>query len=165
MMNTREKIVTVLALKKKISKLRRAGRKIAFTNGCFDILHMGHVCYLEGAKKDNRVLVVGLNSDRSVKIIKGKDRPIVGQKERAAVLAALACVDYVVLFPEATPARLIADVQPDILIKGADWKQKGIVGSDVVLDRGGKVEYIRFVPGLSSTGIIERITKRAKRKR
>jgi D-beta-D-heptose 7-phosphate kinase/D-beta-D-heptose 1-phosphate adenosyltransferase len=165
MMKTRTKIVNLPALKRKLVQAKRQKRKIAFTNGCFDILHMGHVRYLEQAKKGDRVLVVGLNSDRSVKMIKGSGRPIVGEKERAEVLAALACVDYVVLFHEATPAKLIEAVNPDVLIKGADWRSKGIAGSDFVRARGGKVEYITFVPGFSSTNIIERIAKRAKIKR
>ena len=164
-MNTKTKIIKLPALKRKIAQLKRSRRKIAFTNGCFDILHMGHVNYLEQAKKNDRILIVGMNSDRSVKKIKGSDRPIVGEKQRAAILAALACIDYVVLFNEETPLKLIEAVKPDILIKGADWKKKGIVGSEHVRVHGGKIEYIKFVPGLSSTKIIERIAKSAKKKR
>ena len=164
-MNTKTKIVKLSAFKKKIAQLKKTKRKIAFTNGCFDILHMGHVSYLQQAKKNNRILVVGLNSDRSVKRIKGPNRPVVGEKQRAAILAALACVDYVVLFNEATPLKLIEAVKPDILIKGADWKKKGIIGSESVQGHGGKIEYIKFVPGLSSSNIIERIAKSAKKKR
>ncbi len=165
MMNTKTKIVKLSTLKKKIAQLKKARKKIAFTNGCFDILHVGHVSYLEQAKKSGRVLVVGLNSDRSVRKIKGSNRPIVGEKQRAVILAAMACVDYVVLFDEATPLKLIEAVKPDILIKGADWKKKGIVGSESVRAYGGKIEYIKFLPGLSSTNLIERITKSAKKKR
>ncbi len=164
-MNTKAKIVKLPTLKRKIAQLKKAKRKIAFTNGCFDILHMGHVSYLEQAKKSGRILIVGLNSDRSVKKIKGFNRPIVGEKGRATILAALSCVDYVVLFNEATPLKLIEAIKPDILIKGADWKKKGIVGSESVQAHGGKIEYIKFLPRLSSTNIIERITKSAKKKR
>jgi rfaE bifunctional protein nucleotidyltransferase chain/domain len=164
-MNSKVKIVKLSTLKRKISQLKSSRKKIVFTNGCFDILHAGHVSYLEQAKKSGYVLVIGLNSDRSVKKIKGSDRPIVGERQRAALLAALACVDYVVLFNESTPLKLIEAVKPDILIKGADWKKEGIVGSESVLAHGGKIEYIKFVPGLSSTNIIERIKKSAKKKR
>lgn len=164
-MNTKAKIITLSALKKKILPLRRQGYRIAFTNGCFDILHVGHVRYLEAAKRAGRILVVGLNSDRSVRKNKGPGRPVVNDSARAAVLAALACVDYVVLFDEQTPLRLIEALKPDILIKGADWKRKGAVGSAVVRANGGSVEYIKFLPGFSSTGIINRIVRRAKTRR
>ncbi len=165
MMNTQTKIIKLATLKKKVRALRGRKRKIAFTNGCFDILHLGHVSYLQEAKKAADVLVVGVNSDRSVRKIKGSNRPIVSEKSRAAVLAALACVDHVVLFDEETPIALIEAVKPDVLIKGADWKGKGAVGSESVKAYGGKVKFIKFVNGLSSTGIIKRIVKSAKRKR
>lgn len=164
-MNSKTKIVKLPTLKKKIARLRRAGKTVAFTNGCFDILHYGHARYLEQAKKDRRVLVVGVNSDRSVRKIKGPSRPIMSERNRASLLAALACVDFVTVFHEATPLKLIEAVKPDILIKGADWRSKGIVGSDVVRAYGGKIEYIAFVPGLSSTRIIADIAKRAKHRR
>lgn len=164
-MNTKTKIVKLSTLKRKIAQLKRTRRKIAFTNGCFDILHAGHVSYLEQAKKSGRILIVGLNSDRSVKKIKGLNRPVVGEKQRAVILAALACVDYVVLFHEETPLKLIEAVKPDILIKGADWKKKGIIGSENVRAHGGKIEYIKFISGFSSSNIIERIAKSAKKKR
>ena len=135
------------------------GRKIAFTNGCFDILHSGHISYLEQAKRSNRILIVGLNSDRSVRKIKGPKRPYMNEKARAVLLAALACVDYITLFNEETPIKLIDAVKPDILIKGADWKNKGAVGGDSVRANGGKVEYIKYIPGFSSTDIINRIAK------
>ena len=160
-MNTQTKIVKLPTLKKKIRALRKLKRKIAFTNGCFDILHLGHVSYLQEAKKAADILIVGLNSDRSVKKIKGPKRPIVDERSRAAVLAALACVDHVVLFDGATPIKLIEAVKPDILIKGADWKGKGAVGSESVRAYGGKVKFIKFVKGISSTGIMNRIVKRA----
>ena len=162
-MNTQSKIIKIPTLKKKIYALRKGRRKckIAFTNGCFDILHLGHVSYLEEAKRSADILVVGLNSDRSVRKIKGPKRPIVGERSRAGVLAALACVDHVVLFDEETPVKLIEAVKPDILIKGADWKGKGAVGSEIVLANGGKVKFIKFVKGVSSTNIINGIVKRA----
>jgi D-glycero-beta-D-manno-heptose 1-phosphate adenylyltransferase len=159
----RNKVVHIKALIKKLSLLRLQGKKIAFTNGCFDLIHFGHISYLKRAKKSNRVLIVGLNSDTSVKKIKGKNRPILPQKERAAVLAELECVDFVVIFNETTPYKLISEVKPDILIKGADWKDKGAIGSDIVLARGGKVEYIKYLPGYSTTRLIERIIEKCKK--
>jgi len=158
-MNTKSKIVKLATLKKKISISRRRRKKIAFTNGCFDVLHAGHISYLQAAKKADRALIVGLNSDRSVRKIKGANRPIVKEQDRAVILAALACVDHVILFDEETPQNLIETIKPDILIKGADWKKKGAIGSDSVCKNGGKVEYIKFISGYSSTNIIERIAK------
>jgi rfaE bifunctional protein nucleotidyltransferase chain/domain len=153
------KIVSLSVLKKRLAGLRRAGRTIAFTNGCFDILHCGHVRYLQSAKGkergQGRVLIVGLNSDASVRRIKGPERPIVPQKERAEVLAALEVVDFVTIFNEETPQKLIEALRPDVLIKGADWKGKPVAGSDVVK----KVEMIRYVPGCSTTNIVEKIKK------
>jgi D-beta-D-heptose 7-phosphate kinase/D-beta-D-heptose 1-phosphate adenosyltransferase len=142
-----------------VSQARRAGRKIAFTNGCFDILHAGHVRYLTKAKKGKRCLIVGLNSDRSIRRIKGPQRPINEQQYRAEVLAALACVDWITIFDEETPYRLIAAVKPDVLIKGADWKGKTVVGEDIVKANGGRVELVAYVKGLSTTHIIETIRK------
>ncbi|MFA5060454.1 MAG: D-glycero-beta-D-manno-heptose 1-phosphate adenylyltransferase [Candidatus Omnitrophota bacterium] len=159
-MNSAEKIVGVKTLKKKVASWRKKGKKIAFTNGCFDILHLGHVTYLQKAKNHNRILVIGLNSDASVKKIKGKNRPIVTQKARAGVLAALACVDYVTIFSEETPYDLIKNLKPDILIKGADWKHKGIIGADIVKSCGGKVEFIKFLDHFSTTNIINSLLKK-----
>ena len=164
-MNTKAKIVKLPTLKKTVARLRKKRCKVAFTNGCFDILHAGHVSYLQQAKKTNRVLIVGLNSDRSIQKIKGPKRPIVNEKARATLLAALACVDYVILFDEDTPLKLIETLKPDILIKGADWKGKGAVGSNAVQASGGKVEFIKFIRGFSSTDIIKRISQSAKKKR
>ncbi|MBI5416176.1 MAG: D-glycero-beta-D-manno-heptose 1-phosphate adenylyltransferase [Candidatus Omnitrophica bacterium] len=141
--------------------MRRRGKTVAFTNGCFDILHLGHVQYLEKAKGRGRVLVIGLNSDRSVRLIKGPRRPIVSEKARAKVLAALACVDYVTIFDEDTPENLIAALKPDILVKGADWKGKKVAGSDIVRRLGGRVEYIRYIPQYSSTKIIEAVLQKS----
>jgi len=162
--DTRKKILGLKTLQRTLARLKRQGRTVAFTNGCFDILHFGHVQYLEKAKGQNRVLVIGLNSDRSVRKIKGPRRPIVSQNARAAVLAALACVDYVMIFNEETPQKLIAALKPDVLIKGADWRGKEVAGSDVVRKYGGKVEYARYVPRYSSTNIIEAVLLRRRRK-
>ena len=152
-MAIKNKILSLPALLKKLPALRRKGRTIAFTNGCFDLMHIGHVKYLEDASRDNRVLIVGLNSDKSISRIKGPSRPIVVQKSRAAVLAALESVDFVVVFNEDTPYKTIAAIKPDILIKGADWKGKSVVGEDLVK----KMEFIKFVQGFSTTNIIEKI--------
>ncbi|MDO8675871.1 MAG: D-glycero-beta-D-manno-heptose 1-phosphate adenylyltransferase [Candidatus Omnitrophota bacterium] len=149
------KIIGIAALKKKLSALREAGRTIAFTNGCFDLMHLGHVTYLQKAKKGDRVLVVGLNSDQSIRRIKGPSRPIIGEKSRAAVLAALESVDFVVIFNEDTPEKIIKAVGPDVLVKGADWKGKKVVGADIVR----KVELIAYVKGFSTTQIIKKIKK------
>ena len=148
-----KKIIGVQALKKKLSAMRKAGRTIVFANGCFDLMHLGHVKYLEAAKKIDRVLVVGLNSDKSIARIKGPSRPVCPQKSRAAVLAALACVDFVVIFHEDTPYNLIKTINPDVLVKGADWKGKEVVGADIAK----KVELIKYIKGFSTTHIIENI--------
>ncbi len=156
-MSIQTKIISLKSLQQKLPALRRLGKTIAFTNGCFDLMHLGHVSYLEKAKAKDRILIVGLNSDRSICAIKGPDRPICPQKSRAAVLAALACVDYVVLFNEETPYKLIKAIQPKVLIKGADYKGKDVVGADIVKANGGKVELIKFVDGFSTTDIIKKI--------
>ncbi|MBF0388146.1 MAG: D-glycero-beta-D-manno-heptose 1-phosphate adenylyltransferase [Candidatus Omnitrophica bacterium] len=160
-MRTIKKIQSVVAMKRLIAGYRKAGRTVAFTNGCFDILHYGHVSYLETAKKDDsRILIVGLNSDASVRSLgKGEERPIVPQEERAAVLAGLAAVDFVVIFNEPTPYELIKKLQPDILLKGADWKGKDVAGADVVKAHGGRVEFVKYLPGLSTTNVIEKIKR------
>ncbi len=159
-----QKIVGVRSLTTTLSRLRRQGKTIAFTNGCFDILHYGHIQYLRKAKNKDRILVLGLNSDKSIKKIKDPSRPIVPERERAEVLAALDCVDYITLFDEATPQSLIEKVKPDILIKGADWKGRDVVGSDVVKNRGGKVELARYDPRYSTTKIIDKTLKTCERK-
>lgn len=153
-MNTRSKIVSLEILKRKIARHRKAGQTISFTNGCFDILHFGHVSYLEAAKKPNRILIVGLNSDVSVKRLKGPKRPINSQRERAAVLAALASVDYVTIFHEDTPYQLIKKIRPDVLIKGADWKGKEVVGRDLV----GKVEFAKYLSSYSTSKTIDQLS-------
>jgi rfaE bifunctional protein nucleotidyltransferase chain/domain len=131
--------------------------KVVFTNGCFDIIHAGHVTYLSKARALGDCLVVGLNSDVSVKSIKGPDRPVNNERARAAVLSALACVDHVVLFQEDTPLDLIRCIRPDILVKGGDWAVGDIVGADVVRSSGGQVLTIPFEDGFSTTAIIDRI--------
>jgi D-beta-D-heptose 7-phosphate kinase/D-beta-D-heptose 1-phosphate adenosyltransferase len=153
------KILKLPALLKKLPALRRQGKTIAFTNGCFDLMHIGHVQYLENAGRGNRVLIVGLNSDSSISRIKGPDRPIVVQRSRAAVLAALESVDFIVIFNEDTPHRTIAAIKPDVLVKGADWKGRAVVGEDLVK----KVEFIKFIKGFSTTSIIEKIIKSEKK--
>jgi D-beta-D-heptose 7-phosphate kinase/D-beta-D-heptose 1-phosphate adenosyltransferase len=140
------------AIRKKISD---EGRRLVFTNGCFDILHKGHVQYLSAARELGDALVVGLNSDDSVRRLKGMDRPINRDIDRAIVLSALESVDHVVIFAEDTPYRLIQTLEPDILVKGGDWKTQDIVGSDLVLAAGGKVISLDYYQGYSTTGIIE----------
>jgi rfaE bifunctional protein nucleotidyltransferase chain/domain len=138
------------------ARLRREGKRIVFTNGCFDILHAGHAQYLRRAAALGDVLVVGLNSDASVRRLKGEGRPVQKEKDRAYLLASLACVSYVAVFGEDTPAALIEQVVPHVLVKGADWKGKEIVGAEFVRSRGGTVKTIRFLPGRSTTSIIEK---------
>ena len=133
------------------------GKKVVFTNGCFDILHPGHLRYLYAARQLGDYLVIGLNSDRSVQTIKGPERPIVGQTERAEMLAALEVVDRVVIFDEPDPFNVINELVPDVLVKGADWAEDAIIGSDVVKKAGGQVKTIPFVDGFSTTQIIQRV--------
>jgi D-beta-D-heptose 7-phosphate kinase/D-beta-D-heptose 1-phosphate adenosyltransferase len=141
-----------------VARERSRGRVVVFTNGVFDILHPGHIRYLRDARALGDLLIVGLNSDRSVKALaKAADRPINAENERAEILAALASVDAVVIFDEDTPHEIIKALQPDILVKGADWGENAIVGRDVVEARGGKVVRIALAEGYSTTKIIERI--------
>lgn len=152
-----EKILEREALKEKIEPIKRAGKKIVFTNGCFDILHVGHVRYMKAAKAEGDVLVVGVNSDHSVGQIKGASRPIVPEDERAEVLASLECVDFVTLFDEPDPLVTIKTLMPDVLVKGADWAEDAIVGRDVVEASGGRVIRIPMTKGASTSRIIDRI--------
>ncbi len=154
------KIVKLKDLVQKISILRVSGRPIVFTNGCFDILHVGHVRYLAAARSEGDVLVVGLNSDESTRSIKQENRPIVSQDQRAEVLAGLECVDYITVFNEPDPLKLIQALKPDVLVKGADWKEEDIIGADVVKEGGGKVVRVDVVPDISTSRIIQRIVKR-----
>jgi len=144
-------------------RLRRDGRRVVFTNGCFDILHRGHVSYLEEAASLGDALVVGINSDESISRLKGPLRPLVGEADRATVIAALRCVALVTIFTEDTPFELIRELMPDVLVKGGDYDPDAaagpgyIVGSDIVRSSGGEVRAINLVPGRSTTGIIERV--------
>jgi len=138
------------------ARLRREGKRIVFTNGCFDILHAGHAQYLRRAASLGDVLFVGLNGDASVRRLKGEGRPVQNSRDRAYLLASLSCVSYVSVFSGDTPLRLIRDVLPHVLVKGGDWKGKAIVGSDVVLAHEGTVTTIRFLPGRSTTAILAR---------
>ena len=140
-----------------LSRWRDQGLKIVFTNGCFDILHRGHIEYLSKAADMGDVLVVGLNTDASVRRLKGEGRPVNNEEARALVLASLSFVDAVVLFDENTPYELIKAVRPDVLVKGADYKPSEIVGNDIVTSYGGKVETVPLVEGYSTTGILERV--------
>jgi len=160
MPEARKKVVPRRTLKRKVDALRRAGKRVVFTNGCFDLLHMGHVRSLQKARNLGDCLIVGLNSDSSARQIKGAGRPIVPQKERAEVLAALECVDWVTIFEEPDPLVLIRLLVPDVLVKGADWKEGEIVGADVVRAAGGKVARVNLEPGLSTTRLIEKILTR-----
>ena len=140
-------------------QFRESGRKLVFTNGCFDILHIGHVRYLNQARSMGDALVVALNSDSSVREIKGDSRPIVHESERAEVLAALASVDYVFVFADPTPQRIIDAIVPDVLVKGADWDISDIIGRDTVESAGGVVRSIPLVEGSSTTGLIRRVLR------
>ena len=144
------------------ARLRAAGKRVVFTNGCFDLLHPGHVRYLQQARALGDALIVALNSDRSVRELKGASRPILKEAERAEVMAALACVNYVTVFDEATPQALIAALVPDILVKGGDWSVEDIVGREEVEAAGGQVMSLPFVDGVSTSEVIERILQIAK---
>jgi rfaE bifunctional protein nucleotidyltransferase chain/domain len=150
-------VVTQIELVKVRERLKREGKKIVFTNGVFDIVHRGHVEYLTKAKNLGDILLVGMNTDASVKRLKGPTRPVVSEGDRAFVLAALRVVDYVCLFDADTPYELIKAVVPDVLVKGADWAVDAIVGKDIVEAAGGKVQTIEFVPDRSTTNIIQKI--------
>lgn len=147
----KDQLVTICA------RLRREGKRVVFTNGCFDLLHLGHVDYLKKAKSLGDVLVVGLNDDASVRRLKGPPRPIMPEADRAAIITALASVDYACLFAEDTPLELITAVQPDVLVKGADWAVDAVVGKSLVEAHGGTVTTIEFLPNRSTTGIIAKI--------
>ena len=153
----RDKCVDLKSLLDQLAFIRKQGSRVAFTNGCFDILHSGHVAYLEAARQTADCLVVGLNSDSSVRSIKGDGRPINGEKDRARVLAGLGCVDFVVLFSEDTPLELITTIEPDVLVKGADWQEEDIVGGREVKSRGGEVVRVLFEHDRSTTEVISRI--------
>jgi D-glycero-beta-D-manno-heptose 1-phosphate adenylyltransferase len=140
-----------------VARLRAAGQMVVFTNGVYDLLHPGHVRYLQAARAEGDALIVGVNSDRSVRALKGPHRPVHPQEERAELIAALACVDAAVVFDQDTPHEIITALQPDVLVKGADWPADQIVGREVVEARGGRVVRVHVVPGHSSTQLIERM--------
>jgi D-beta-D-heptose 7-phosphate kinase/D-beta-D-heptose 1-phosphate adenosyltransferase len=143
-----------------VKDLKAMGKRIVFTNGCFDILHIGHLRYLEDAKAHGDVLVVGVNSDSSVRELKGPERPILPEEERAEILSGLGCVDYVTVFEERDPLKLISSLQPNVLVKGGDWTKEQIVGGEVVERSGGEVVIIPFVEKASTSNLIETILKR-----
>jgi len=151
------KIKSQTAMKEAVERAKRGGNKVVFTNGCFDILHQGHVRYLSEAKKCGDYLIVGLNSDRSVRNIKGKNRPLMSAEARAELLAALCFVDGVVVFDEEDPLAIIKYLQPQVLAKGSDWAEGDIIGAELIGKTGGEVKRIPLVPGVSTSGIIRRI--------
>lgn len=159
MENTQSKIKSLAEAKKTVAAWKAAGLKVVFTNGCFDILHLGHVDYLEKARNLGDRLVLGLNTDDSVSRFKGPFRPIQDETSRARIIASLQFIDLVVFFNEDTPLNLISEIVPDILVKGSDYLAENIVGADVVNRNGGQVKTIDFVPGYSTTRIVERIKK------
>ena len=150
------KIKNLPGLKRALRKYK-AKKKIVFTNGCFDLLHAGHVSYLEKARSLGDALIIGLNSDSSVKKLKGKSRPLIEQKNRARVLSALSCVDFIVIFSAPTPLSLIKKIKPNVLVKGGDWKIKDIVGADFLRSYGGTVKSLPYLKGFSTKGLIKKI--------
>jgi D-beta-D-heptose 7-phosphate kinase/D-beta-D-heptose 1-phosphate adenosyltransferase len=154
-----DRVLDAAGLERFVREARASGRRVVFTNGVFDLLHPGHVRYLQAARSHGDVLIVGLNSDASVRRNKGPERPINPEEERAEVLAALACVDAVSIFDEDTPADIIRRVQPDVLVKGSDWPADQIVGRDTVEARGGKVILEPIEQGFSTSSIIERVRR------
>ena len=159
-MKARDKVKTALDVKEICDAARQRGLRAVFTNGCFDLLHVGHIRYLELARDEGDLLVVGVNSDASVRKIKGPLRPVTPEQERSELVAALHCVDYVVLFDTPDPLPLIELFRPAVLVKGADWPPDRIVGADVVCGGGGRVVRAPLMPESSTTGIIERIVNR-----
>ena len=153
------KVQSAAALTRIVRRASSQGRRVVFTNGCFDLLHAGHVKLLERAKRLGDLLIVGINSDRSARGLKGRGRPIVPQAERALVLAALASVDYVTVFNDPTPLRVIARLRPHVLVKGADWGAAKIVGHELVRRHGGRIVRIPLLAGHSTSALIARITK------
>jgi rfaE bifunctional protein nucleotidyltransferase chain/domain len=151
-------VCTLAEAAARVNELRGAGRIVVFTNGVFDLLHPGHIRYLQGARALGDALVVGVNADASVRANKGPGRPVTPDAERAELLAALACVDMVVIFDEETPHALVSALQPDVLVKGADWPEDAIVGRDIVEARGGRVVRAAVEPGYSTTAIIRKVT-------
>lgn len=160
-MTAMARILNLDELRAERGRLRRAGRRVVLTNGCFDLLHPGHVNYLAAARALGDALVVALNSDRAVRELKGASRPILDERERAAVVAALGCVDYVIVFDDVSPRALITALLPDVLVKGGDWGLDQIIGREEVEGAGGRVLSLPFVPGSSTSEIIARILKKS----
>ncbi len=158
------KLVDLAELKEEVARRRQAGQRIVFTNGCFDLLHVGHLQYLQAARALGDCLIVAINSDRSVRRLKGPDRPVIGERDRAQLLAGLECVDYVVVFDEETPHRLLRELRPDVLVKGGTYREDQVVGREVVLGYGGEVVVGPVIPGLSTTAIVERIRSSNRRR-
>jgi D-beta-D-heptose 7-phosphate kinase/D-beta-D-heptose 1-phosphate adenosyltransferase len=156
----KQKVKAQRELLRIINHLKAEGKRIVFTNGCFDLLHIGHVRYLEEAKALGDVLVVGVNSDASVRKLKGPKRPILPEAERAEILSGLGCVDYITLFDEMNPLKLITSLRPNVLVKGGDWTKEQTVGKKVVERSGGEVIIIPFVKGASTSTLIETILKK-----
>ncbi len=151
------KLKTLDELIKIVEGLKKEGKKIVFTNGCFDLLHLGHIRYLKEAKKLGDILIIGLNSDTSVRSLKGPNRPLVKEEDRAEILSALEAVDYIVIFNELTPKNLIDKIIPNVLAKGGDWREEEVVGRDTVEAHGGKVIIIPEVKGYSTSALINKI--------
>jgi len=156
----KQKIKTREEVRNIIQDLKAKGKRIVFTNGCFDLLHLGHIRYLEKAKTLGDILVVGVNSDHSVQNLKGPKRPILPEEERAEILSGFGCVDYITIFDEEDPLELISTLQPDILVKGGDWTKETTVGREVVERSGGEVVILPFVEGASTSNLIDTILKR-----
>jgi len=156
----KQKIKERKTLLRIIKNLKTKGKRIVFTNGCFDLLHIGHIRYLEEAKALGDVLVVGVNSDSSVRKLKGPQRPILPEEERTEILSGLGCVDYITLFDEIDPLKLITSLQPNVLVKGGDWTKEQTVGREVVERSGGEVVILPFVQGASTSNLIETILKK-----
>jgi D-glycero-beta-D-manno-heptose 1-phosphate adenylyltransferase len=151
------KLKTLIELVSTVRELRSQGKQVVFTNGCFDLLHRGHVRYLDQAKSLGDVLIVAINGDDSVRALKGRDRPVMSQEERAEIVAALAAVDYVLIFEELDPERVIWALQPDVLVKGGDWTVEQVVGRQIVESRGGRVCTLPYVEGASSSQLLRRV--------
>ena len=157
MLKAAEKVLDRNSLKEKVDTLRKEGKVVVFTNGCFDLIHIGYVRLLQKAREQGDCLVVAVNSDRSVRQIKGPPRPIIPEGQRAEVVAALACVDWVTIFDEPDPLILIKLLKPDALVKGSDWPEEKIVGALEVKEAGGKVVRVQLMPGISTTALIQKI--------
>lgn len=159
----KSKIKSINSLVKIVHRLKKKDKKIVFTNGCFDLLHTGHIRYLKKAKKLGDVLIVGINSDNSIKRLKGDGRPIVSQNDRAELLSEFSFVDFITIFKENTPLNIIKKILPDVLVKGSDWKKNNIVGSDVVCNGGGSVVTVPLLKDHSTSNIIQKVGKLWKR--